>query len=68
MLGGLADYDMRRRPEGMNSLAWILWHVARAEDVVVDLVVTSGRQIFDDAWATRFLGATARMKRTPSEL
>jgi hypothetical protein len=43
MLGGLADDDMRRRPEGMNSLAWILWHVARAEDVAVNLVVTSGR-------------------------
>lgn len=41
MLGGLADDDRRRRSKGMNSLAWILWHVARAEVVVVTIVVTS---------------------------
>jgi hypothetical protein len=53
MAGGLADDLMRRRPPGMNSLAWLLWHTARTEDVVVNLVVTAGRQVFDEGWATR---------------
>lgn len=52
MAGGLTDDQMRRRPPGMNSLAWLLWHTARTEDVVVNLVVTAGHQVFDAAWAT----------------
>jgi hypothetical protein len=51
--GGLTDDQMRARPPGMNSLAWILWHAARVEDVNVNLVVTAGHQVFDDAWAKR---------------
>jgi hypothetical protein len=57
MAGGLPDDVMRRRPPGLNSLAWLLWHTARTEDVVVNLVVTAGRQVFDDGWARR-LGVT----------
>jgi hypothetical protein len=59
MAGGLPDDVMRRRPPGMNSLAWLLWHTARTEDVVVNLVVTAGQQVFDDGWARR-LGVARR--------
>ena len=51
--GGLTDDQMRRRPPGMNSLAWLLWHTARTEDVVINLVVTDGRPVFDGTWAKR---------------
>ena len=51
--GGVSDEQMRARPPGMNSLAWLLWHAARTEDVNVNLVVTAGHQVFDDAWAKR---------------
>jgi hypothetical protein len=51
--GGLADAQMRQRPPGMNSLAWLLWHTARTEDVVVNLVVTVGRQVFDAGWSAK---------------
>ena len=31
--GGLTDEQMRVRPrEDLNSLAWLMWHIARAED------------------------------------
>jgi hypothetical protein len=54
ILGGLTDEQMRQRPgRGLNPLAWVLWHMARVEDVCVNLVVIEGRQVFDDAWATR---------------
>ena len=51
--GGITDEQLRARPAGMNSLAWLLWHTARTEDVNVNLVVTNGHQVFDDAWAKR---------------
>ena len=51
--GGVSDEQMRARPAGMNSLAWLLWHTARTEDVTVNLVITAGHQVFDDAWSRR---------------
>src|SRR5215472_15949396 len=34
---GLTDEQMRVRPrEDLNSLAWIMWHIARAEDVMTN--------------------------------
>ncbi len=50
----LSDAQMRVRPaKGLNSLAWLLWHMARTEDLNVNLVIIDGRQIFDEAWARR---------------
>ena len=51
---GLSDAEMRARPgKGLNSLVWLLWHMARTEDAAVNLVVASGRQALDDNWARR---------------
>ena len=53
-LGGLSDAQMRARPgTDMNSIVWLLWHMARTEDAAVNLVVHAGRQVLDDAWARR---------------
>lgn len=60
VLGDLTDDQMRVRPaQRLNSPAWLLWHIARTEDVVVNVVVVDGRQVFDDGWADR-LGVTRR--------
>ena len=40
-------------PAGLNSIVWLLWHMARTEDVAVNLVVAGRAQVFDDAWARR---------------
>lgn len=50
---GVGDDQLRVCPAGMNSMAWLAWHVARTEDVVVNLVVTAGRQVFDAGWRQR---------------
>src|SRR5262244_3207765 len=58
--GGLNDAQMRVRPrEDLNSLAWIMWHIARAEDIMVNALVAGREQVFDDAWAKR-LGISRR--------
>jgi hypothetical protein len=52
--GGLSDGQMRVRPrEDLNSLAWLLWHIARAEDLFVNPVLGGRPQVFDDGWAKR---------------
>ena len=54
VFSGVSDVEMRVRPgKGLNSLVWLLWHMARVEDVAVNLVVVDGQQILDDDWARR---------------
>jgi DinB superfamily len=57
---GLTDEQMRVRPrDDLNSLAWLMWHIARTEDVIVNGVLAGGSPVFDDAWMKR-LGITRR--------
>ncbi len=59
-LGGLTDDQMRVRPrEDLNSIAWLVWHIARAEDIIVNPALAGRDQVFDDAWVKR-LGVTRR--------
>ena len=58
--GGMTDEQMRVRPrEDLNSLAWLMWHIARAEDIIVNPVLAGRAQVFDDGWTGR-LGITRR--------
>lgn len=51
---GLSDEQMRVRPrEELNSLAWLMWHIARAEDIVVNTILAGGAQVCDEAWKKR---------------
>ena len=53
-LTGLSDEQMRVRPrEDLNSLAWLVWHIARAEDIMVNSILSGHKQVFDDAWQKR---------------
>jgi hypothetical protein len=46
---------MRKRPHpGVNSIAWILWHLTRVEDAGLNLFVTEGTQVLDEGkWMQR---------------
>ena len=58
--GGLTDEQMRLRPRpDLNSVAWLMWHIARAEDIMVNPVLSGGAQVLDDAWIRR-LGVARR--------
>jgi len=50
----LDDGQMRLRPgTGLNSLVWLLWHMARTEDAAVNPVVAGRDQVLDDQWMRR---------------
>ena len=53
-LRGLSDDQLRMRPNGWNSMAWLLWHMARTEDVAINVVVADRPQVFDSGrWESR---------------
>lgn len=45
----LLEEDIRKRPADMNSIAWNIWHMSRAEDVGLNRLVTDGQQVFDQS-------------------
>jgi hypothetical protein len=52
--GGLSDDQMRARPrEDLNSLAWLMWHIARAEDIFANLILSGRDQVVDGGWLAR---------------
>src|SRR5256885_17097313 len=52
--GGLTDDQMRARPrEDLNSCAWLMWHIARAEDIILNPVIAGRDQVCDAAWLKR---------------
>src|SRR3989441_1434374 len=52
--GGLTDEQMRMRPrEDLNSVAWLMWHIARAEDVFANLLISGRDQVLDGGWSGR---------------
>jgi DinB family protein len=56
---GLTDAQMRVRPrEDLNSLAWLMFHISRTEDIFVNGLLTGQTQVFDD-WSKR-LGISRR--------
>ena len=60
LLDGLTDEQLRQRPHGVNSIAWLLWHLARCEDVGVNRLVVDRPQLLDDeGWLAR-LGVPRR--------
>src|SRR5712692_6001923 len=54
LLAGLSDAQVRGRPHpGVNTVAWLLWHAARVEDVSAEEGVVAA----EAAWLTEFWGA-----------
>ena len=71
VLGGLSDAQMRLRPaDDQNSLAWLIWHMARCEDVAVNVAIAGQDPVFEEGWAAK-LGverADIGTGMTPSEV
>jgi hypothetical protein len=60
LLEGLGDAELRGRPHPrVNTIAWLVWHSARIEDVGVNRFVADRPQVLDDGWLAR-LGVSAR--------
>lgn len=54
LLSGLSDAQLRFRPEGgLNSIAWQAWHMARGEDLALNVVLAGRPQVIDEAWLKR---------------
>jgi len=50
----LDEVQIRCLPYGMNSIAWLLWHIARCEDVGINRFVVNTPQVIDqDNWYER---------------
>lgn len=51
---GLSEKQMKLCPYGLNSIAWILWHISRCEDVGINRIVCDLSQVFEEEnWATK---------------
>ena len=60
LLKPLTEAQVRGRPHpGVNTVAWLVWHAARIEDVGVNRFVVDGAQVLDDGWLAR-LGVERR--------
>lgn len=55
LLNGLTEKHLRSRPHpGLPPIAWLLWHMARCEDVGANRMARDGVQVLNtDRWADR---------------
>jgi hypothetical protein len=55
VLDGLSDAEIRQRvDQDANSIAWLIWHIARIEDVIVNVLIAGAPQVFDESdWVER---------------
>jgi hypothetical protein len=69
--GSLTDAQYRQRPEGHSSIAFLLWHIGRWEDAIVNLALHAEPEVLDrDGWLPR-LGVDTRdagVGRRPEEV
>src|SRR5919199_2488321 len=65
---GLSDAQLRQMPGGLNSIAWLLWHLARCEDVGVNLMLRGRSEVLDDEqWLPRLQVETRHIGTGASE-
>jgi hypothetical protein len=55
LIDPLSEEQLRKRPtDSLNPIAWMLWHIFRAEDVGINRLVMDGVEVFDQGeWAVR---------------
>ena len=50
----LSDAQLRHQPkEGLNSIAWYMWHTARWQDFANTLIEPGRKQVLDREWLAR---------------
>jgi hypothetical protein len=53
-INGLTDEQLRSQPkEGLNSIAWFMWHTARCQDYVNTLIIPGREQVLNANWLAR---------------
>jgi hypothetical protein len=52
-LRGLSEAQMWRRPDGLHSIAWLVWHMARYEDSLSLLLAGRPQVVDEEAWLPR---------------
>src|SRR5262249_35817163 len=57
---GLTDDQVRARPHGLNSVAWLVWHATRVEDAAVSRFVGDQPQVLIEGDWRRRLGVERR--------
>ena len=54
LLAKLPEAQLRARPHpGVNTIAWLVWHSARIEDLAVNRFLSDHRQVLDEGWLER---------------
>jgi len=54
LLKEMTEEQFRTCPQGLNSLAWLFWHMARVEDGLVSCIAVGRDQLFEqDDWRER---------------
>jgi uncharacterized damage-inducible protein DinB len=55
LFDSMSEAELRRRPaETINSIAWLIWHMARVEDAGVNRLVAEQSQVLDEGeWNQR---------------
>ena len=52
--GTLTEEQLRVRPrEDLNSIAWLVFHMARAEDIFLNPILAGRPQVFEDGWGKK---------------
>lgn len=60
-LKDLTAEQIRSRPQtGLNSIAWVLWHHSRSEDIGVNVIVAEREQVWDEGAWSKKLNVTRR--------
>lgn len=57
---GLTDAQLRQRPRGVNSIAWLVWHLTRVQDAGVSRFVGDRPQVLDEGDWNRRMGLDRR--------
>lgn len=68
VLPGLEEAELRRHPEGQNSIAWLIWHTARAQDILAHSWVAQTEQVYDAEGFADRIGAGTRALGTGMSL
>ena len=55
VINEMTNAQIREIPDGVDhSIAWILWHLARIEDVTMNMLVAAKKQVFErDNWSAK---------------
>ena len=57
---GVSDEQARARPSGVNSIAWLVWHLSRVQDAVTSRLLADRPQVLDEGRWNRAMGIDRR--------